>query len=94
MTLLQTHFKKIDENCIKFLSMAIMISTNEAKALDSKRHWYDEKKWDVLRTYLESNKGIDMQVSALFGIQQIDVQLEHPKGGCRLKHQVVNLFTK
>lgn len=38
-----------------------------------------EKMLNLLRSYLDT-KNIELQVQALYGIQRVDYELQHPKG--------------
>lgn len=65
---------------MKFLSMAIIRTTVDESSKYNISTPTFEKKLNLLRTYLGDRRSIDMQVSALHGIQHVDVTLEHPKG--------------
>lgn len=57
--------------------MAIMRSTINQRLTNTSPLF--EKMLNLLRSYLDTNN-MELQVQALYGIQRVDYELQHPKG--------------
>lgn len=76
----QAHCESIDENFMRSFSMAIIRTMVDESSKYNINAPAFEKKLNLLRTYLGDRRSLEMQVSALHGMQKADRELEHPKG--------------